>query len=403
MAIANTNNSYGSIARILHWLTALLILTAIALSFIIDALPRQSAAEVQQLFLVYSLHKTTGIAAFFTAIARILWAISQPRPAPIHAERRLETFAAEAVHWSLYLAMLVMPISGWLGHSAVSGYAPILWPFGQSLPFVPQSETLEKMFFSVHGAAAKLLYLSLALHVAGALKHALIDRDATLTRMISGKGPTLAPHRPAALPFLVAGAGWAAIIALGLILAPEPEAEVPATGESAAEVTGAAIPAGNWAVSTGTLTFTVTQAQSPLVGHFADWTATINYDEATRSGAVSVLIPLSGMTIGSVTKQAAGPEFFDIANHPTATFTSTIADVDGQLVADGTLNLHGTDIPVKLPFDLTITGDKATMTGQVHLDRRDFGIGIKYADETTVGFAVVIDVGLEAKRTRAAE
>lgn len=55
-------------------------------------------------------------------------------------------------------------------------------------------------------------------------------------------------------------------------------------------------------------------------------------------------------------------------------------------------------IPVELPFTLDIQGDTARMTGNTTLDRRDFGMGATYPDESTVGFAVTVTVDLTARR-----
>ncbi|MBD3786234.1 MAG: cytochrome b, partial [Sphingomonadales bacterium] len=187
--LANTPASYGAAARALHWLTALLIVSAIALGLYAETLPRDSEAAAATLRTIYSAHKTIGVATFFAALIRILWALSQPKPAPLHPERRAETLAAEVVHWALYGAMLIMPASGWVLHAAERGFAPILWPFGQGLPFVPKSEGLAHAAQAVHKLSALVLYGAIGLHVLGALKHALIDRDGTLARMTRGTAP----------------------------------------------------------------------------------------------------------------------------------------------------------------------------------------------------------------------
>lgn len=392
MPPANTTATYGTVARTLHWLAAALILAAVALALYMERLPRGSDAEVARVSALYSLHKTIGIAAFATALARILWAWLQPKPAPLHPERRAETFAAEAVHWSLYAAMLVMPLSGWLYHAATDGFAPILWPFGQSLPFVPKSPALAMTFRAIHGLSAKLLYASLALHVLGALKHGLIDRDGTMARMVTGRVRAL-PGGPetrlSRWPAMAALALWAALVAVPLALPPPP-------ARSTAPAPAAA--GGNWTVSQGTLAITIRQSQAPIPGSITGWSAAITYDDQSRTGTVLVTIPLARLTIGSVTPQALGPEFLDAARFPTATFRATIAETGGRLTATGPLSLHGREVPVSLPFTLDIRGDHATMSGQVTLDRRDFGIGANFRDEATVAFPVTIDVTLMAVR-----
>ena len=112
------------------------------------------------------------------------------------------------------------------------------------------------------------------------------------------------------------------------------------------------------------------------------------------AGKVDVSIDLTSLALGSVTDQAKGPEFFDVASHPSARFAADLVAGATGLTAEGTLELHGKTVPISLPFTLAITGDSAQMTGSAKLDRRDFAIGAGYADEATVGFAVEIKVAL---------
>ncbi|MDD8023478.1 MAG: cytochrome b/b6 domain-containing protein [Paracoccaceae bacterium] len=392
--MTNTPQSYGGVARMLHWLIALLILSAIGLGLYTEDMPRDTDAAVATLKTLYSLHKTIGVTVFFAALVRILWALSQPKPVPLHPERRLETFAAEAVHWALYGAMLVMPLSGWISHAAQAGFAPILWPFGQTLPFVPQSQTIAHSFEIIHKISALVLYAALALHIAGALKPAVIDRDATLARMTRGTaaGGARVPHGLAAP--LAALVLWAAVIGTGLLL-PAPDDGPAPQGQTQT----AAVQTGNWQVTEGRLGFTVQQMSAAVSGQLPVWSADIAYDPATGSGTVTVQIDTTALTLGAVTDQAKGTEFFDTAAHPTAGFTAQITRQDGTAhLASGTLTLRGMEVPVTLPFTLMLDGDTATMQGQTSLDRRAFGMGASYPDEGTVGFAVTVDVALTATR-----
>ena len=389
----NTPHSFGLIARSLHWLTALLILTAIPLGLYANALPFDTAEAAAHKAQIFSLHKSLGVAAFFTALVRILYALTQARPAPMHPDRKLENFAAEAVHWMLYISLLAVPLSGWVHHAATTGFAPILWPFGQNLPFVAKSEPVAQAASLLHWVFTKLLVASLLLHIAGALKHAFIDRDDTLNRMLRGTSGGQ-PHAKSALPLITAAALYAAGASLAVAMIP-PAAETPSA--SATSTTTSA--AGNWQVTAGTLGFTVKQMGSDIQGAFATWTADITYDPAATTGnQVTVTIDTTSLTLGSVTDQAKEPEFFDIATHPTATFTADITPDGANHLATGTLALRGQTKPLTLPFSLTIDGDTATMHGTTTLDRRDFGMGPSYPDEATVGFPVEVTVDLTATR-----
>ena len=181
MSPMNTTRAYGWAARAFHWTVAVLILVALGLGLYAGSLPSGSDDELQAVFAAFSIHKTAGVAVLIIALARILWTLSQIRPRPLYPERRLETLLAETVHWALWIGMIVMPLSGWLLHSAApGGFSRILWPFGQRLPLVPQDAALAEGFARFHETGWWVLAGLILLHVAGALKHALIDRDHTL-------------------------------------------------------------------------------------------------------------------------------------------------------------------------------------------------------------------------------
>lgn len=382
--LANTARSYGSVARALHWLTALLILTAIPLGLIANRLPMDQIDRKVQLF---SLHKTLGVAIFAVALARILWSLIQPRPAPLHPERKAETLLAETIHWVLYVSLVAVPLSGWIEHAATTGFAPILWPLGQSLPLVPKSEGFAHAMATVHWTFAWLLMGSIALHILGALKHALIDRDATLSRMVRGEhAGQPRPHRTA--PAFAAIAIYAAGAGIAVAMMPPPQETAPALEAVASD----------WTVTEGSLGFSVAQMGSPVEGKFADWAAAIAFDESTGTGNVTVTINMPSVTLGTVTDQAKGAEFFDVANNANATFAATITPQADAYIARGTLTLRGKEMPVELPFAMTIENGTATMQGETTLDRRDYGIGPSYADESTVAFPVTVKIALTATR-----
>lgn len=381
----NTLKSYGSVARTLHWLTALIILTNIVLGLLAVRVPLEQMETKVQLF---SLHKTLGIAAFAVALTRILWALTQPRPVPLHPKRRAETFLAESVHWVLYAAMLLVPLTGWIEHAATEGYAPILWPLGQGLPLVPKSPALALTMASIHHIFAWMLMGAVALHILGALKHAVIDRDEVLGRMLRGRAAGGARTSHHALPALTAILIFLAGTGYAITAKPAAEEAAPSLEQAASE----------WRVSDGELGFTVAQMGTQVQGRFPEWTAAIAFDPQTGTGDVVVTIDMSSVTIGTITEQARSADFFDVANNPIAVFTAPIRPEGDGYVADGTLSLKGQEMPVMLPFSLRIQDDVASMSGQTQLDRRDWKVGESYGDEATVGFSVTLSVSLGAER-----
>ena len=398
MHLHDTTARYGSLTKTFHWLTALLILTAIALGLVAENAPYATGDELARKATLFSIHKTIGIAAFLTALLRILWALTQTRPGLLHPERRFEAFAAHLVHWLLYGAMVIVPLSGWVHHAATTGFAPILWPFGQSLPFVPKSETVSELASTVHYLGFLVLAGAILAHVAGALKHALIDRDDTLRRMLPHKAalPAPAPQRHI-LPPLAAAALWAGIIAFGALSMPHEAPQQATTPAPVATETTA-----NWQVENGTLALTVSQFGSEVSGRFETWDAEITFDETATGGShgrVVTRVSIPSLTLGSVTDQALGPDFLAAEAHPTALFTADILPAETGYVASGTLSLRGAEQPLDLPFTLEIDGNTAEMQAEITLDRRDFAIGDNIAEESTLGFAVRLTISLTATRS----
>ena len=403
MALANTADRYGGLSKTFHWLTALLILTLFPLGLVANDMAYQlkTGAETSDAFVartawLFSLHKTLGVAVFFVALARIAWALSQPKPGLLHPDRKMESLAAETVHWLLYGSLVLVPLSGWIHHAAASGFAPIWWPFGQNLPLVPKSEALAGAMGGAHWVLTKVLGLSLLLHIAGALKHHVIDKDATLRRMWFGHTdvpPTQPDHKHAA-PITAALALWALALSGGAALG----VYAPHGGTAAAELEEVQ---SDWQVQNGTLGIIVTQLGSEVEGQFADWTAAISFDETIDNGVagtVEVTVSIGSLTLGSVTDQAMGPDFFNTTEFPTATYVADIVPVVDGYEAQGTLTIKGQSVPVTLPFGLSIDGDNASMTGGLTLDRRDFNVGATMADESSLKFAVDVNVSLTAVR-----
>ena len=113
---------------------------------------------------------------------------------------------------------------------------------------------------------------------------------------------------------------------------------------------------------------------------------------------MTVTINIGSLTLGSVTDQAMGPDYFDTGTWPTAQFDAELVDTERGLIADGTLRIRDQSVPVQMPVTLSIEGDTATGSGQLIVDRRNFQIGQGTTDAGSLGFGVTIDWKLTAQR-----
>lgn len=391
MPLNNTTQQYGEMTKFFHWVTAALIFMIIPLGVIANGAPFETSEELANKARLFSLHKTLGVAVFFVALARIAWALTQTKPAPLHPDAKAETFAADVVHWLLYGSLILAPLSGWIHHAATTGFAPIWWPFGQNLPLVPKSDVVSHTFASMHWIWTKVMVASLLLHIAGALKHQIIDKDVTLRRMWFGAIEPLnliKIHKSVVAPLVAAG-----IFALTGLAATLSGAEAEQT-----QTTALAAASSDWTVTDGEIALTITQFGSPVTGRFDDWTSSISFDPETGLGNVETKINIGSLILGSVTDQAKGVDFFDANTFPTAVFQGEITpNSNGGYIATGTLAIKEQIVPVELPFSLEIAGPVAQMTGELTVDRLDFAIGANMPDETNLAFAVTIAIQLSAE------
>lgn len=404
--LGNTRETYGLVAQLLHWATAVLIFILLPLGVYMYDLPDSTGAEVARKAWFYSLHKTLGVTVFAIAIFRVLWALIQPHPRLLNADRTLESLAAQTVHWTLYGAIICMPLTGWLHHSASEGFAPIWWPLPQDLPIVAKDPHLARALGVTHYFTAILLVLSLALHIGGALKHALIDRDGTLGRMIPGVRPVapeaLSAPRHKWLPMILAALAFVALGAASLYDAVKYTQSIAQnqTELSPAEASG-------WLVDKekSRIAIEIVQMGNPVSGGFDNWSAAITFDpDDLEAASVEVEVDVASITLGGVAEQARGPNFLNVAAHPVARFVSASFASTGENTyeAKGELSLAGRSQPLTLPFSLRIEGDRAFVEAEVTLERLAFGIGEQgFSGDGQLGFGVKVKVTLEADRAPA--
>ena len=392
MSRSNTNHSYGSVAKTFHWLTALLIITLIALGIIANGMAYDTSEQLARKAFLFSMHKTLGVTMFFVALARIGWAFKQPKPNGLHPERKAESWLAETIHWLLYGSLVIVPLTGWIHHAASTGFAPIWWPFGQNLPFVAKSESTSELFAGFHIIFERVLVASILLHVAGALKHHFVDKDATLRRMWFGasNAPKTTGEHSTILSLGSALIAWAAALFIGTAIG------VFEHGDQAQETAALETVASDWTVQSGAISIKIDQFGSEVTGSFEDWTAAITFDPDTGLGTAEVTIAITSLTLGSVTSQALGPDFFDTATFQTAVFAADLTPTADGHMASGTLQIRDKTLPIEMPFALSTADGVTSMQAMTTLNRLDFDIGKGMGDESSLKFPVDVQIMLTA-------
>jgi len=138
--------------------------------------------------LLYAVHKNVGLIVFILACIRLVWRWQHPVPYLPADLPTWQATAARLTHFLLYLLLFLMPLTGFL-YTTLSGFpVPFLmvWDLAQ---YVPVNKPLGEWFKLAHLTLQWLLYATVLLHVAGALQHHLVRKDAVLRRMLSSRAP----------------------------------------------------------------------------------------------------------------------------------------------------------------------------------------------------------------------
>ena len=178
MALPVEPERYSRIAIALHWLVGTALLAQIGFGLLLDDIaPRATPARAG----VINLHKSFGLVLGLLIVVRLAWRWrhhAPPWPASMPAWQRK---AARIGHGALYACMVVMPVAGYVASNfskhGIRFFGLALKPWGADLPQV------YAFFNGIHVATAFVFCALIVGHVAAALKHTLIDRDAVFSRI----------------------------------------------------------------------------------------------------------------------------------------------------------------------------------------------------------------------------
>lgn len=182
-------------ARRYHWIVALLVLVQIPIGLYMvyrgnDVVTVNAQGELVKGIwdgttnVLYSAHKTIGLAILFLVILRLGYRLTQGVPPPDATVPPLLTGLSHLLHWSLYVLLILTPV---LGYVAIS-YGNYLDVFGARLPAITvEDKDMAKEIFEWHEWGAKLIAALVAIHVLGALYHRFVRRDRVVERMLPKK------------------------------------------------------------------------------------------------------------------------------------------------------------------------------------------------------------------------
>ena len=169
---------YSRVAIAFHWTIAALVIFNIAVGLGHDPIPALRA--------LMPAHKAIGLTVLALTALRVTWRLAH-RPPPLPADTPgWERGAAHATHWTLYLLLVALPLSGWVMVSGPQGRRPLSWFGAFDLPYLPVTSLAAEGAAKAHGLLGWVMLALVLLHVAAALRHHLLLRDRVLARMLPG-------------------------------------------------------------------------------------------------------------------------------------------------------------------------------------------------------------------------
>ncbi len=166
---------YSGVAIAFHWTIALLVIVNLVIGIGHDAIPALRA--------LMGAHKAIGVTVLLLTAGRIAWRLAHRPPALPAGTPAWEKGVAHATHWTLYLLMIALPLSGWLMVSGPGPHRPFLW-FGLfDIPTLPVGKPLADLGGTAHGPLGWVMAALVVLHVGAALRHHLLLRDSVLVRI----------------------------------------------------------------------------------------------------------------------------------------------------------------------------------------------------------------------------
>lgn len=164
---------YSNRMVIVHWLTLALVVAAWLLGDMVHDARKEEGATL----LGYAVHGLVGGTVLLFTLARLYFRSKDGTPPPV-GQSSMDS-VAKGIHYALYAVLVLLPVSGVMqvatsdvSKALMAGDAALL---PQKFTGVPAHE--------VHEMLVTVLIVLVVVHVLGAIKHQLIDKDNLMERM----------------------------------------------------------------------------------------------------------------------------------------------------------------------------------------------------------------------------
>jgi cytochrome b561 len=170
---------YDTTAKVLHWLVVALLLAQYLIGWLMPDIHRGMKPGDAMTW-----HISVGIVILALIVWRLVWRLTH-RVTPESSLVPWQRAGSEAIHWLLYIMVLLTTISGWL-FASFRGWS-ISFFFLTPLPMLSsENPTALRAINHWHQKFEWMLLILIGVHVLAALAHLFIYRNRVMQRMLPG-------------------------------------------------------------------------------------------------------------------------------------------------------------------------------------------------------------------------
>jgi cytochrome b561 len=161
--------------RLLHWLTAVMVLTMLGIGVAM-------VASLGDYHLLVSIHRPLGIAILIVVVIRFVnrqFSTLPPFPPTMSSQERLIAHYSEIL---LYSLLFLLPLVGW-GMLSAARYPIVMFGAVHLFPILPHSVMSYAFLRKTHTVLAYLLFFAFIAHFGAVLFHTFVERDHLFSRM----------------------------------------------------------------------------------------------------------------------------------------------------------------------------------------------------------------------------
>lgn len=167
MAYTPNIRKYNLLARLLHWLMAIVIIGLVGVGVYMTGLEREDPSRPG----IYELHKAVGVLVLLAAILRLAWTRLLTRPPALpEAISGPHRILSRIGTYLFYLLMIAIPLAG-IAMSQFYGKPVNVFDMYQLPMWLKENHDWGKIALEAHEYLAWTLVLLVIIHVAATIKH----------------------------------------------------------------------------------------------------------------------------------------------------------------------------------------------------------------------------------------